>query len=310
MLQEPLHAVSNSTGLYEASFTPSVAGIYTSWVQWEGQVQVDGVTVPFMRTAFLLISVAEKSVRLTGNAYGVVSNQDNCSYLSLNIGLEKQTAAKKTSYRVYGELWMSFVNAKKGDLAIGWISGLSDLVVDSKLGHMVSLKLDLSVLLPAIEVTFSLRNVRVEDLTAYIPVTTKEKISVEMDSQTVADLEKRSRGNETIESCVEQLGKKKMNSSSAGTAGSRLILVHGFCVTENPFPRTDFTSLLSLRSNDEFARLVCEFGEQFDSFGLVGHSQGGIASLHLYTYYHSGLDAAVSAEFQSYGVTIHLILTI
>ena len=38
--------------------------------------------------------------------------------------------------------------------------------------------------------------------------------------------------------------------------------------------------------------LIRNFGAALPSFGIVAHSQGGAASLHLYTYYWSGLDYA------------------
>ena len=56
------------------------------------------------------------------------------------------------------------------------------------------------------------------------------------------------------------------------------------------------------RSHDEFARRIRDFGATWNSFGTVAHSQGGAASLHLYTYYWSGLDNAVGARrMQSVG---------
>lgn len=315
--QEPLHGNINHAGLYQASFTPSAAGIYKSWVQCQGHVEVNGKTVPYMRTAFRMISVAEKSVRLTGRAHALLRSQGSCLYISIIIGLEQQTAAEKKAYRVYSEVWGHGLTGKSDDeVAIGWISGLSDLVVDSKLGHTVSLKLDLSMLLKAGGIPLSLRNVRVEDLTAYVPVTTEEQITLIVDEQAVVDLEKRIKGNQTVESCVEQNGKMKRNSSSDVTAGGRLILVHGYCSSANPFPAEDFTDAAFFgdfsqsRTNDEFARLICEFGEQFDSFGLVAHSHGGIASLHLHTYYQSGLDAAVSVLFLAFHYCSRMLIII
>ncbi|HZL99045.1 MAG TPA: hypothetical protein VFD43_02235, partial [Planctomycetota bacterium] len=78
-----------------------------------------------------------------------------------------------------------------------------------------------------------------------------------------------------------------------------LMLSHGYCSGGNVWPAADFTppKLVFLdpnanRSNDEFAQLLAAAGAGQDSFGFVGHSQGGLAALHLLTYYHSGLDLA------------------
>ncbi len=82
-----------------------------------------------------------------------------------------------------------------------------------------------------------------------------------------------------------------------------LMLVHGYCSSRNIWPDQDFSEpKLNFadpdqnRSHDEFALLIAALGAQVDSFGVVGHSQGGDAALHLLTYYESGLDLAVGAR--------------
>lgn len=48
--------------------------------------------------------------------------------------------------------------------------------------------------------------------------------------------------------------------------------------------------------------MVRAFGEPYGSYSIVGHSQGGLASLHLKTYYWSGLDTVGSGRsIQSVG---------
>ncbi|GJM22805.1 MAG: conditioned medium factor [Planctomycetota bacterium] len=87
-----------------------------------------------------------------------------------------------------------------------------------------------------------------------------------------------------------------------------LMLVHGYCSglawNENHFTgeRIVFTDPNQSRSHDEFAQLIANTGLAADSFGIVGHSQGGSAALQLFTYYMSGLDLAVGARrIQSVG---------
>jgi len=55
-----------------------------------------------------------------------------------------------------------------------------------------------------------------------------------------------------------------------------------------------FTDFKQSRSQDAFALLMMKFGESLGlpSYGVVAHSQGGLAALHLKTYYWSGLDTA------------------
>ena len=45
-------------------------------------------------------------------------------------------------------------------------------------------------------------------------------------------------------------------------------------------------------SNDVFAVDIALRGREFKSYGVVGHSQGGAAALHLHAFYWSGLDWA------------------
>ncbi len=92
-----------------------------------------------------------------------------------------------------------------------------------------------------------------------------------------------------------------------------LMLVHGYCSGGVTFPPSQFTGPVSVfldpeaaRSNDEFAQLILAQSAGLKSFGVVAHSQGGLASLHLYTFYWSGLnwsDAATAGtrRLQSVG---------
>jgi hypothetical protein len=83
--------------------------------------------------------------------------------------------------------------------------------------------------------------------------------------------------------------------------GSRLLLVHGYC-SELVWPASNFTNASSFydpdanRTNDQFAQLILKFGSPWHDYGIVAHSQGGLASLHLYTYYWSGLDYVTSGS--------------
>ncbi len=79
-----------------------------------------------------------------------------------------------------------------------------------------------------------------------------------------------------------------------------LMLSHGYCSNGSIWPAADFSSPKlefldpnANRSNDAFAQLLAAAGAGKDSFGFVGHSQGGLAALHLLTYYNSGLDYAI-----------------
>lgn len=92
-----------------------------------------------------------------------------------------------------------------------------------------------------------------------------------------------------------------MNTSAVN--GGKLILLHGYCADKNPFavhPEDWTNAIYFLRPkvsmpHDEYAQRVVQFAADngLSSYGLVGHSQGGIVTLHSLNYYHTGLDNAV-----------------
>eukprot|EP00977_Amphora_coffeiformis_P006697 scaffold1465_cov179-Amphora_coffeaeformis.AAC.9 len=87
------------------------------------------------------------------------------------------------------------------------------------------------------------------------------------------------------------------------------ILVHGYCSSGNPWAGRGFTDSLLFSdpdvrrdlggtnggnnwSNDLFAQKIDRFADDNNLHGcsIIAHSQGGLAALHLYTYYWSCLD--------------------
>jgi len=96
------------------------------------------------------------------------------------------------------------------------------------------------------------------------------------------------------------------------TAGPNLMLLHGYCSAENPFQKNSasfsnaafFLSPNSNDLNDAFALKVHNYAQGIGShtYSAVGHSQGGVVSLHLLNYYWTGLDQSGSGrKVQSVG---------
>ena len=105
--------------------------------------------------------------------------------------------------------------------------------------------------------------------------------------------------------------KEKPNMPGRSLSGNhKKILVHGYCSsTGNPFTNSHFTNYAVFSdpavrrrlggtsgtnnwSNDLFARKIDQFADDLGlhGCGIIAHSQGGLAALHLYTYYWSCLD--------------------
>jgi len=95
--------------------------------------------------------------------------------------------------------------------------------------------------------------------------------------------------------------KKNNRTRQSNSTAPDLLLTHGYCPgPQNPWEKypTDwnnpgfFLEVNSNMVNEEFAKKLALFAESMsmDSFGIIAHSQGGLASLHLLNYYFTGLD--------------------
>lgn len=79
--------------------------------------------------------------------------------------------------------------------------------------------------------------------------------------------------------------------------GHVLLVSHGYCTDLFPWQTSDFSGDLELyeqyganNSHDTFALDFESRGRAWKSMGIVGHSQGGNAAAHLFTFYWSALD--------------------
>ena len=79
--------------------------------------------------------------------------------------------------------------------------------------------------------------------------------------------------------------------------GHVLLLSHGYCTDRFPWRTGDFSGDIELYedydqnlTHDEFALRFEAYGRNFKSMGIAGHSQGGNAAAHLFTFYWSALD--------------------
>ena len=91
------------------------------------------------------------------------------------------------------------------------------------------------------------------------------------------------------------------NSTTANLEGA-IVLVHGYCADHPPFPSSHFTNpvvfsdLDKSRTIDAFARLIISFtaNRGLQRFSIVAHSQGGMAAVHMLTFFITPLDGMVS----------------
>ena len=115
-------------------------------------------------------------------------------------------------------------------------------------------------------------------------------------------------------------GKNNKSDETTVNSAGAIVLVHGYCADHPPFPSAHFTNpvvfsdLEQNRDIDTFARLLISFtaNRGLQRFSIVGHSQGGMAALHMLTFYNTPLDGMVgfcNEKIANRGIVIFVTLT-
>lgn len=292
-------------GIFGATIFATEEGQYMLRAQLKGSNK-DG---SFIRTSEHLIQVVPQYVTLTGKATASLDLKQHRALV--NLGVSSQSSE---TFRAYFQLWGKNP-VTKADVPICWSSAL----VDTQTIHgmdAVQLEVDLKWIALAMAVgPYTLKDVYVVEIDSLVPMATVDSIPLEhtmslrMLDIAVARVAATFDGKITTEMLE---GVRPAMNTTAAPNGGKLIVVHGYCASANPFAAypadwTDalfFTDLKQSRSHDQFAQLIVQFANNngLSSYGLVGHSQGGLASVHVLNYYHTGLDNAVGArKIQSLG---------
>jgi len=151
--------------------------------------------------------------------------------------------------------------------------------------------------------TIELRQLRVHNVDSFVPLEIIDRLALNMPAIELPD------APATITPDMLQVlapvavdapaGLGDSSQRAALPGGHRLLLVHGYCSPGNPFTASHFNGDIAQfsdptvsRTHDAFALEILAQTAPMKSFGVAAHSQGAMASLHLYTYYFSGLDWA------------------
>ena len=277
-------------GIFGGSFLAQRAGHH------HAQVVVRGTTpegLPFLRTSQHLVPVIERPMELALDF--ATSTVVDAKRLAVSLAVDNFEDAPD-KYRVLAEVWGA---GPRGEMQpISWIGGMS--YVD---GGQLELGLDLRWIgLSGTDGPFELRNVRIEDPDTFILVAKVERM--DLVTPTLPSL-----AHAAPKSLDDEMLMGPRPRATTHEKAGRLLLVHGYCSGDAWGPvagqfsnDSRFLDLNQNRSHDQFAVLLGTFGNNWSSFGVVAHSQGGAASLHLYTYYWSGLDYASAGRLiQSVG---------
>ncbi len=279
-------------GIYGGDFLADTAGQYLA------QVTVRGTNRngrPVVRSAEHPLPIIAPSLQLAGTK-AAASNSIDAGRLNLNVPVAADKANQH--YRGYAEVWGTDEAGQSTPVA--WVSGMVTPVKGS-----VSFGLDTRwVALSGAKAPFELRNLRLEDPDTFITVAGAQRLPMSTPA-----LQLKSKPSEIIvdEAMTQGVRPAMAGQNAEKGVGTRLLLVHGYC-SGGVWPTSQFSNASTFadfnqnRTHDQFARLIQSFGATWNSFGVVAHSQGGAASLHLYTYYWSGLDNATGARLiQSVG---------
>lgn len=268
-------------GIFGGDFLAQQAGDYTAQVVAEGLTPAGQ---PLLRTAEHLVTVLERPLHLASSF--ATTHLVNDSRMMVNLALSDQD--NQSQYRVLAEVWGHGGKGGREAVPVAWIGGM----VEASNG-VLSLGLDARwIALSGAQGPFELRNLRVEDPDHFIPLLRAEQLSMDVNHLPDAAFRAVSHIDESM-----LMGERPADLDTR--AGSRLLLIHGYCGSDSWTPvagqftgEAIFRDLHQNRSHNQFAQLILNFGSSFSSYGIVAHSQGGAASLHLYTYYWSGLDYA------------------
>jgi hypothetical protein len=270
-------------GSLQASFAPALAGNHVVQVVVQGRTQ-DGTRV--LRTVEHALTVLEqplaRAMTLDADMPAVAVAIDE-RRLAINLGLNGLRSATDPFVHAYAEVWGKI---GKQSVPVAWIGGM--LPADNPLLYLDSRWIGLA----GAEAPFELRRVRIEQADHFITLSEANRMPLDIASLPAAA----TRTPASIDEAMLMGPEPQRNSIRAS---SRLLLVHGYCSGDAWGPvqgqfasSAKFQDFNQNRSHHQFALQILNFGQQFDSYGIVAHSQGGAAATHLYTYFWSGLDFA------------------
>jgi hypothetical protein len=277
----------SGNGQYQTNFVPQIAGQYTAQVFSKGYTP-EGAE--FVRSSEHTFEVTDVAAQIGTNLK--VSRLDDLRY---RIDLLVSGLKRGEKVIAHAEIWGR--DDDGNEFPISWLGGIS---VSEKLGKRevsVPLTMDSRWLVQSSAAkSFTLKNIRLQNPDNSVILGEAESVS--LPNIAVSDYAKSFVGVITDEM---RQGVRPIKYSTNNAVGGKLMLVHGYCSGDVWASATSagqfsnyvkFLDLNQNRSHDQFANLIRNFGASLPSYGIVAHSQGGAASLHLYTYYWSGLDSA------------------
>lgn len=286
-------------GKFSVSLPTNEVGTYTSQLQVQG-IRPDGI--PFSRTVTELYPIEAKSYQLKSTSAQLSLNQGFRAKLSLPV---TRTEDAESVY-LAAELWGTSQSGERK--AAAWIGG-----VVSPTGDRADARLEIGfdtrwLTRQGLQAPFALKSIRLQTLNTNVPIARLDKLKISSAKNQIEQMYARVSNAKSLEAGVLNqagitsdmlMGSAPTNLDAAIRAvnNPKLMLVHGYC-SGDAWQNSQFSNSVEFqdfnqnRSHEEFAQLILSFGSAYSSYGIVAHSQGGAAALHLYSRYWSGLDYA------------------
>lgn len=281
-------------------FVPTQAGEHTVHIIVRGR-HADGAR--FVRTSQHAFPVLEDTLGLGAEAVLESADPD-----ARRVHLPLDRVAAPARLIAAAEVWG--VDARGQPHPVCWLGQITEVAPGDA---AVALHLDERWLALAaaegVGAPLTLRGVRLQDADTGIPFATARALPVRTDGPVRARRAPPERitpdmlmGRPRPDLALPARDGASSAARPRAFAGHNLMLVHGYC-SQGVWPAAQFTGggaggvevfldANQSRSHDQFASLLLDFGSTSKSFGIVAHSQGGAAALHLLTFYFSGLDWA------------------
>jgi len=279
-------------GAWSLAFPAAIAG--DALVEIDATVR-DGRT-DRSRSVALLTRVAADDTRVAGPPR-LEARDDGWCELALPVVSDRDALVAAT------ELWAI---GPAGERCLGWLGGIAEVEHDEDFGRTVRLGAYAAQLTLAADERLECREVRLHereghatlDLVPRIEATVAEEARLAIGRAVPAD--RAAPDTDWMgRPGVATVAAPSAAALAAGAGSHARVLLHGYCAGANPWPLAPFGPEAYAYEvpgqnwpNDTFALDLLQRTGDFKSFGTIAHSQGGMAALHLATFYFSGLDWA------------------
>ncbi|WP_196141005.1 choice-of-anchor X domain-containing protein [Aliikangiella sp. G2MR2-5] len=285
-------------GKYSIKLPTDQLGVYKTQVYVEG-TRPDGIQ--YSRSVADLYPVELVSHRLAEKQGSINYLSDNLAQVSIPVFQFNQT----NQVFVSGEVYATDLNGKLQPAA--WLGGLAQTENSKGGAQSLNLQFDTRWLTRLkLAAPIQIRHLKFQHAITHVPLVEYRSLNLMADpvlsnslvskAQSLAATAIDANSFDGIESSM-YAANAPIKRETTATANPKLMLVHGYC-SGDVWNSSEFSNAVEFqdfnknRSHEEFAQLILSFGSSYSSYGIVAHSQGGAAALHLYSRYWSGLDYA------------------